>query len=121
MTEARSTLLWVRRPPYSTVHLAEVIRLAAMGTAMGDTYRVLFIAEGVRALVRPQAALRLGPPIEQTLAGIVTDERPALVHERSLVRRRLDRDSLVDRLPFRTIDDAEAARTIVGADRVVPF
>ena len=121
MTDGASTLLWVRHPPYSTVHLAEVIRLAAMGTAMGDAYRVLFIAEGVRALVRQQKPFLLGPPIERTLAGIVTEDRPALVHLPSLLRRGLDHDSLVDRTPLRPIGDAEAAATLARVNRVVPF
>ena len=119
MTEALSALLWVRHPPYSTVHLTEAIRLAAMGAAMGGTYRVLFIAEGVRALVRGQEAFRLGPPIERTLAGIVTAERPALVHLPSLLRRGLDRSALVDSLPLRAIGDGEAAESLAAADRVV--
>lgn len=122
MTESRpETLLWIRHPPYSTVHLAEAVRLAAMGTALDEAYRVLFLAEGVRTLVRHQEPFLLGPPIESILAGIVTEERPGLVHLPSLLRRGLDRSSLVDRIPLRLVDDEEAAATLGRAGRVVPF
>ena len=119
--DALPVLLWIRHPPYSTVHLSEAIRLAAMGTAMGSPYRVLFIGDGVRALVHGQEAFRLGPPIERAFAGIVTKERPAFVHLPSLLRRGLDRGSLVERLPIETIGDAEAARALGAAGRVVPL
>lgn len=114
-------LLWIRHPPYSTVHLSEAIRLAAMGTALGSTYRVLFIGDGVRALASGQEAFRLGPPIERTFSGIVTKERPAFVHLPSLLRRGLDLRSLVRALPLEAIGDAAAARALRNARRVVPL
>ena len=119
--DAPSVLLWIRHPPFSTVHLTEAIRLAAMGTAMGSIYRVLFIGEGVRALVRGQEGFRLGPPIERMFAGIVTDERPAFVHRPSLVRRGLERSALVPQLPLEPVGDTEAARALAAAARVVPL
>ena len=118
---ASPVLLWIRHPPYSTIHLSEAVRLAAMGTALGSTYRVLFIGDGVRALVRGQEAFRLGPPIERIFAGIVTKERPAFVHLPSLLRRGLDRGALVAQLPLEPIGDAEAARALGTAGRVVPL
>ena len=118
---APPVLLWIRHPPYSTVHLSEGVRLAAMGTALGSTYRVLFIGEGVRALVRGQEAFRLGPPIERMFAGIVTEAQPAFVHLPSLLRRGLDPSSLVSPLPFLPVGDGEAAAALRDAVRVVPL
>ncbi len=118
---ASEVLLWIRHPPHSTVHLTEAVRLAAMGTALGDTYRFLFVADGVRSLLRGQEPFRLGPPMETMFAGLVSEERPALVHLPSLLRRGLERASLVAPFPLRIVGDAEAARALGDADRVVPF
>ena len=119
--EAPAVLLWIRRPPFSTVHLSESIRVAAMTTALGVPLRLLFIGEGVRALARGPEPYRYGPPIEKTLAGIVTAERPALVHGPSLDRRGLDRDSLVAGLALERVDDASAADLVLRATQGVPF
>ncbi len=116
-----STLLWVRSPPFSTVHLAESIRLAAMATALGETVRFLFVAEGVRAVVPGPEPFRYGPPIAKSLAGIVTPERPALVHGPSLARRGLDPGALRFDVPVAIVDDAEAARWVVRCGKVVPL
>ena len=114
-------LLWIRHAPHSTVHLSEAIRLASMGNAMGGSYRLLFIAEGDRALLGGQEAYRLGPPIDRLLVDIVRPERPALVHRPCLVRRGLERSSLVSRVPIEAVGDSEAAEALRDADRVVPF
>jgi sulfur relay (sulfurtransferase) DsrF/TusC family protein len=114
-------LLWVRRAPFSTVHLAEGIRIAAMATALGTPLRMLFISNGVRALVAGQEPHRLGPPIEKSLQGIVTPEHPALVHRPSLDRRGIDPDRLAPGVPVQLIDDATAAEWILGAQRTVPL
>ena len=92
-----------------------------MGSAMGGTYRLLFIADGVRALVQGQEAYVLGPPVEKTLQAIVTEDRPALVHLPSLLRRGLGRSSLVAGVPLLPVSDSEAAAALERADRVVPF
>ncbi|HLY77380.1 MAG TPA: DsrE family protein [Thermoplasmata archaeon] len=120
MTEG-SVLLWVRRAPYSTAHLSEAIRVAAMGTALGLPLRMLFIADGVRALVAGQEPHRLGPPIEKTLRDIVTVERPALVHAPSLRRRGLEPLALASGVPVRLIEDDEAAQWVLDAARTVPL
>ncbi len=114
-------LLWLRHPPHSTVHLSEAVRTAAMATALGVPVRLLFIADGVRALVQRQEPYRLGPPIEKMLSGVVTDECPALVHRPSL-------DPTWDgpRLagtggPRRTRRRPAVADWVLQATRVVPF
>jgi sulfur relay (sulfurtransferase) DsrF/TusC family protein len=114
-------LLWVRRPPHSTVHFSEAIRVAAMATALDVPLRMLFIADGVRALVAGQEPYRLGPPIERALRDIVSAERPALVHAPSLERRGLGREQLDPGVPIQLIDDDEAAQRIVDAARTVPL
>jgi sulfur relay (sulfurtransferase) DsrF/TusC family protein len=116
-----TVLLWIRRAPHSTVHLSEAIRVASMATALGVPLRMLFIADGVRALVANQEPYRLGPPIEKTLGDIVTRERPALVHAPSLSLRGLAPESLVARVSVRLIDDDEAARWVLDAARTVPL
>ena len=116
-----SVLLWVRRVPHSTVHLSEALRVASMATALNVPLRMLFIAEGVRALVAGQDPYRLGPPIEKTLRDIVTAERPALVHAPSLQHRGLEPRALVAGVPVRLIDDDETAQWILGAARTVPL
>jgi sulfur relay (sulfurtransferase) DsrF/TusC family protein len=114
-------LLWIRRPPHSTGHFSEAVRVAAMATALDVPLRMLFIADGVRALVAGQEPYLLGPPIERTLKDIVTVERPALVHAPSLERRGLAREQLAHGVPVRLIDDDEAARWILDAGRTVPL
>lgn len=114
-------LLWIRRPPYSTVHVSEAIRVAAMASALDVPLRMLFIADGVRALVAGQEPYRLGPPIEKTLRDIVTAERPALVHAPSLERRGIGREQLAHGLPLRFIDDDETVQWILDASRTVPL
>lgn len=114
-------LLWLRHPPHSTVHLSEAVRTAAMATALGVPVRLLFIADGVRALVQRQEPYRLGPPIEKMLSGVVTDECPALVHRPSLDRRGMDLASLVPGVPVEPVDDAGVADWVLQATRVVPF
>jgi sulfur relay (sulfurtransferase) DsrF/TusC family protein len=114
-------LLWVRRPPHSTVHFSEAVRAASMATALNVPLRMLFIADGVRALVVGQEPYVLGPPIEKTLQDIVTAERPALVHAPSLARRGLDREHLAPGVPVRMIDDDEAAQWVLDAARTVPM
>jgi sulfur relay (sulfurtransferase) DsrF/TusC family protein len=114
-------VLWVRRPPHSTVHFAEAIRVAAMATALGTQLRMLFIADGVRTLSAGQEPYRLGPPIEKTLRDIVTPERPALVHAGSLERRGMERGTLAQGIPVQVIDDDETARWILDASRTVPL
>lgn len=114
-------LLWVRRPPHSTVHFSEGLRVAAMATALGTPLRVLFIADGVRVLVAGQEPFRLGPPIEKSLRDIVTTERPALVHAPSLERRGLERQRLAQNVPLQLIDDDAAAQWILDAARTVPL
>lgn len=114
-------LIWIRHPPHTTAHFAEAIRVSAMATALGGPLRMLFIAEGVRALVRRQEPYRLGPPVDRALLDLVTPERPALVHAPSLVRRGLTPDELAPGVPVRLVDDAEAARWVLEADRTVPL
>ncbi len=116
---AAPLLLWIRRPPYSSAHFGEAVRLAAMATALDQPVRLLFIADGVRVLARPRAAYQLGPPVERILQEIVTEERPALVHAPSLERRGLAPADLVPSVPVRPIGDAEAARWLVEAGRTV--
>ncbi len=116
-----STLLWVRHAPYTTAHLSEAIRLAAMSSALGTTVRLLFVADGVRALVGGAEPYRLGPPIRRLLQDIVTDERPALVHAPSLERRGLSARDLEAGVALRLVDDDEAGRWIAEADRTVPL
>jgi sulfur relay (sulfurtransferase) DsrF/TusC family protein len=118
---AATVLLWVRRPPHTTGHLSEAIRVAAMATALDVPLRILFIADGVRALVTSQEPYRLGPPIEKTLRDIVTPERPALVHGPSLEGRGLRREQLSPGVPFQLVDDDETARYVVEAARTVPL
>jgi sulfur relay (sulfurtransferase) DsrF/TusC family protein len=118
---AGEVLLWIRRPPHSTVHFSEAVRVAAMTSALNVPVRMLFIAEGVRTLIAGQEPYRLGPPIEKLLKDIVTPERPALVHLPSLERRGLERGALVQGVPFRWIDDEEAAQWVVDAARTVPL
>lgn len=114
-------LLWIRRPPHSTAHLSEAIRVAAMASALDVPVRMLFIADGVRALVAGQEPYLLGPPIEKTLRDLVTSERPALVHGPSLERRGLTLEGLVGGVALRIIDDAEAAQWVLNAARTVPL
>lgn len=114
-------LLWIRHPPHATVHLSEAIRVASMASALDVSPRLLFIAEGVRALVRGQEPYRYSPPIERTLSGIVTEEQPALVHAPSLKGRAIGRPDLVPALPLQLVDDREAAAWVMRARRVVPF
>ncbi len=116
-----SLLLWIRRPPHSTVHLSEAVRVASMAAAFDRPVRLLFLAEGVRALVRGQEPYRLAPPLGRTLAGIVTPDAPALVHRPSLECRGLGPERLVEGLPVRFVDDAESADWLYRAGRVVPF
>jgi sulfur relay (sulfurtransferase) DsrF/TusC family protein len=114
-------LLWVRRAPHSTVHLSEGIRIAAMSTALDVPARVLFIADGVRALVAGQEPYRLGPPVDKMLRDIVTPERPALVHAPSLAARGLEPLRLDPGVPTRLIDDDEAAEWVLSSARTVPL
>jgi sulfur relay (sulfurtransferase) DsrF/TusC family protein len=114
-------LLWIRRPPHSTVHFSEAVRVASMTTALNVPLRMLFIADGVRALVAGQEPYRLSPPIEKLLKDIVTPERPALVHVPSLERRGLDRERLAPGVAYRWIDDDETAEWVVNAARTVPL
>ena len=122
MTEPeRPVLLWVRSTPHSTVHLSEGIRLAAMSTALDLPVRWLFIADGVRALVGGQEAYRYAPPLSKTLAGIVANDRPALVHLPSLARRSIPWEALLEGLPLQPVGDEEAAEWVLRASRVVPL
>jgi sulfur relay (sulfurtransferase) DsrF/TusC family protein len=116
-----TVLLWVRRPPHSTVHFSEAIRVASMATALDVPLRMLFIADGVRALVASQEPYRLGPPVEKMLRDIVTADRPALVHGPSLDRRGLKREQLSAGVPLQLVDDDEAARWVLDAVRTVPL
>ncbi len=92
-----------------------------MTVALGTPVRLLFVGEGVRALVRGQEPHRLGPPIEQLLQGIVGPDAPALVHRGSLTRRSLRAGDLIEGVPLALIGTAEAADWLVRADRVVPL
>ncbi len=114
-------LLWVRRPPHSTVHFSEGIRLAAMTSALGTPVHLLFIADGVRTLVKGQEPYRLGPPVDKSLRDIVTAERPALVHAPSLAGRGLGPEDLSRGTPFRLVDDADVADLILDSAQVVPL
>ncbi len=114
-------LLWIRHAPHSTVHLGEAIRLATMGTALGVPFRLLFLGDGVRALLRGTEAYRLGPPIDKLLTDVVTAESPALVHRRSLEARGLSADDLAPRVPVELVDDGGAAEWLERSHRVVPF
>jgi sulfur relay (sulfurtransferase) DsrF/TusC family protein len=118
---AGPVLLWVRRPPHSTAHFSEAVRVASMATALNVPLRMLFIAGGVRALVAGQEPYLLGPPVEKILQDIVNAERPALVHAPSLERRGLVSEQLARGVPFRLIDDEEAAQWILDAARTVPL
>ncbi len=117
----RPVLLWVRHLPHSTVHFSEAIRLAAMSTALDLPVRWLFVGDGVRAIVRGQEPYRYAPPITKTLQGIVTRERPALVHGPSLGHRGLDRSAVVEGLAVEEVDDEGAAEWVIRASRVVPL
>ena len=114
-------LFWVRHAPYSTNHVAETIRTSGMAVALGTPVRLLFVEEGVRALVRGQEPHRLGPPIEQLLQGIISPESPALVHRGSLAHRSILAGDLIEGLPIALIETEEAADWLVRADRVVPL
>jgi sulfur relay (sulfurtransferase) DsrF/TusC family protein len=114
-------LFWARHAPFSTNHLAEMIRTSAMTVALGTPVRLLFVEEGVRALVRDQEPHRLGPPIEQLLQGIISPESPALVHRGSLAHRSIRAEDLIESLPVALIGTDEAADWLVRADRVVPL
>ncbi len=114
-------LLWMSHPPHSTVHLSEALRLSAMATALGSPVRMLFVGEGVRALVRGPEPYLYGPPLDRLLAGIVTPEAPVLVHGPSLTFRRWSRGSLLPQLPLEVVDDEGAAEWIYRAKKVVPF
>ncbi len=114
-------LLWVRHPPHSTVHFSEGVRVAAMTSALGTPVRLLFIADGVRALVNGQEPYRLGPPVDKSLRDIVTSERPALVHAPSLALRGLGPERLSRGVPFRLVDDTEVADLLLGSAHVVPL
>ncbi len=122
MTEPGAPLLlWLRHAPHSTVHLSEALRMAAMASALGTPVRLLFLSDGVRALVRGQEAHRLSPPIARSLLGVVTEASPALVHAPSLARRGLAPDELVEGVAVELVDDAGAADWLLRAGRVVPF
>ncbi len=112
-------LLWIRRPPYTTAHFAEAVRVAGMAAALDQPVRFLFIAEGVRVLARGQAGYRLGPPVQRMLQEVVSEDRPALVHAPSLHHRGIARDDLVEGVAVRLIEDDEAARSLVEAGRTV--
>ncbi len=114
-------LLWVRHPPHATVHFSEGIRVAAMASALGTPVRLLFIADGVRALVEGQEPYRLGPPVDKSLRDIVTSERPALVHAPSLGGRGLGPENLSRGIPFRLVDDAEVADLLLESAQAVPL
>ncbi len=114
-------LFWVRHAPYSTNHLAETIRASAMTVALGTPVRLLFVGEGVRALVHGQEPHRLGPPLEQLLRGIIAADSPALVHGDSLARRSILPAELIADLPVTVVDTDEVAEWLVRADRVVPL
>ena len=118
---AGPVLLWVRRPPHSTAHFSEAVRVASMATALSVPLRMLFIADGVRVLIAGQEPYLLGPPVEKTLQDIVTVERPALVHAPSLQHRGLGREQLARGVPIQLIDDDEAAQWILDAARTVPL
>ena len=114
-------LFWIRHVPYSTNHLAEAIRASAMTVALGTPVRLLFVGEGVRALVQGQEPHRLGPPVEELLRGIVAADSPALVHGDSLDRRSILPSELIRGLPVNVVDTDEVAEWLVRVDRVVPL
>jgi sulfur relay (sulfurtransferase) DsrF/TusC family protein len=114
-------LLWIGRLPHSTVHLSESIRLAAMSSALDLPVRLLFVGEGVRALVRGQEPYRYSPPIEKLLTGIVSASSPALVHRPSLLHRGLDSSTLLAPVPAQLVDDHDAADWLIRARQVVPL
>lgn len=114
-------LYWVRHPPYSTNYLSETIRAAAMTGALGTAVRLLFVGDGVLALVREQEPFLLGPPLSKLLQGIVTDESAALVHRESLERRALGLEELVRDVPITLVTTEEAADWVARADQVVPL
>lgn len=114
-------LFWVRHAPYSTNYLAETIRAAAMTGALGTPVRLLFVGDGVRALVKGQEPFLKGPPVAKLLQGIVTDASPALIHRDSLAHRALDLDELVVGVPVTLVSTDEAADWIARSERVVPF
>lgn len=117
----RSVLFWVAHPPYSTNHLAEAIRAATMSGALDLEVSFAFVKEGVWAVVGGQAPHLLGPPIERTLQGLVTDRAPVLVDAGSLAARGLGPDRVLDRLPSRIVSATELAERLARADRVVTF
>ena len=114
-------LLYIRHAPHTTVHLGEAIRLATMGTALGVPFRLLFLGDGVRALLRGTEAYRLGPPIDKLLADIVSAESPALVHRRSLEARGVSATDLAPRVAGELGDDAGAAQWRERSRQVVAF
>lgn len=114
-------LFWIRHAPYTTNYLGEAIRVAAMTGALGTPVRMLFVGEGVRALVKGQEPFLFGPPVTQLLQGIVTNSSPALVHRDSLARRALDAGELVTDLPTTMVSTDEAADWMARSERVVPL
>ncbi len=114
-------LLWVRHPPYTTNHLAEAIRVAAMASALDAEVTLAFVRDGVWALAGGQAPHLLGPPIGSLLRGIVTAASPALVDRGSLTERGLAPARLTPEVPFRVVGAEELAERLAGSDRVVPL
>lgn len=115
----RRILLWVRHPPFSTNHLAEAIRVAAMASALELEVTFAFVGDGVWALAAGQSPHRLGPPIGSVLRGIVTEASPALVDGASLAARGLTAARLVPDVPVRVVDAEELADRLVASDSVV--
>ena len=114
-------LLWLSHDPYTTSHASEAVRLGTMASAFDLDVQLLFIADGVRALVPNQEPYRLGPPAERLFGPLLTPERPGLVDLASLGTRRIDPAELPRTLPLRPLASAEVAEAVRSADWVEPL
>ncbi len=111
----------MRKAPYGSVYTAEGFR-SIMGIAVFEMdIRVIFVDDGVYALVRGQnpAGLDMKPLGEgfPMLSEFGVDQ--FYVHDESLAERGLTPDDLV--VEVKVVNGAEVARLLEEAGKVLPF
>lgn len=98
MSKPQERLVIIRHAPYSSNALREGLDVALVSAAFGQTVRLLFLGQGVLALLKEQAAG--APGLKSTLPTIsmleMYDIDELLVPQSALQALSLQKDQLVD-------------------------
>lgn len=118
---SNKVVVLMRKAPYGSVYTAEAFR-SIMGIAVFELdISVLFVDDGVYALVKGQnpAKLEMKPLGEAfpMLADVQVQE--LYVHDESLAERGLRPEDLV--MDVKLVSSTQVAQILEGADKVLPF